>query len=124
MKITKQDHDESLAKLRKGLSPRDSVYTCLRNVSRSGMSRRITVHVVHDGELLDITWHVHNVTGFSMRDGQLIVNGCGMDMGFHVVYTLGRYLFPDGFAQHGRGRNGDASGWDNDGGYALNHRWL
>ena len=23
-----------------------------------------------------------------------------------------------------RGRNGDKSGWDDDGGYALNHRWL
>jgi hypothetical protein len=22
------------------------------------------------------------------------------------------------------GRNGDPSGWDNDGGYALNHRWI
>ncbi len=54
----------------------------------------------------------------------LVVGGCGMDMGFHIVYNLGRVLFPDGFKVEGRGRNGDTSGWDKDGGYALNHRWL
>lgn len=84
------------------------------------------------------------------RDG-LIVTGCGMDMGFATVYNLSRYLFPDGFGVEGisdidgakvrpeskqdaaamvangykfRGRNGDASGWDDDGGYALSHSWL
>ena len=68
-------------------------------------------------------------------------------MGFEVVYNLGRQLFPKGFGtvSYGGicpqtkeeaerlvatgktsfcGRNGDKSGWDNDGGYALKHRWL
>lgn len=88
------------------------------------------------------------------RDNSLIVSGCGMDMGFACVYNLGRRLFPDGFGEEGtcsdgrkarpqtreaaekmlshtaypglvfRGRNGNGSGWDNDGGYALNYRWL
>jgi len=88
------------------------------------------------------------------RDNSLIVGGCGMDMGFACVYRLGRCLFPNGFGELGttkdgrkvrpaskedaekmlthsayegltfRGRNGDPSGWDNDGGYALNYRWL
>ena len=45
-------------------------------------------------------------------------------MGFEIVYNLGRKLFHDGFKVEGRGRNGDMSGHDNDGGYALKHRWL
>lgn len=88
------------------------------------------------------------------RDNSLIVSGCGMDMGFACVYNLGRRLFQAGFGELGttkdgrkvrpssaedaahmlnhsayegltfRGRNGNSSGWDNDGGYALNYRWL
>ena len=70
-----------------------------------------------------------------------------MNMRFATVYALGRALFPDGFGimgekdgkrrrpkspeaaaqmvRHGwafRGRNGDTSGWDTDGGYALRNR--
>ena len=73
------------------------------------------------------------------------VAGCGMDMVYAIAYNLGRVLWPEGFgvrcregswkgslpttkeiaaeaAANGaifRGRNGDASGWDSDGGYAL-----
>jgi hypothetical protein len=73
-----------------------------------------------------------------------------MDMGWELVYTLGCYLWPEGFGIKGKlplgrtcrpatkekaalavskgaefyGRNGDTSGWDDDGGYALSHRWL
>ena len=43
------------------------------------------------------------------KDG-LVVKGCGMDMGFHVVYTLSSLLFRDT-------AKGDA-------GYCLNHAWL
>ena len=67
------------------------------------------------------------------RDG-LIVGGCGMDMGFEIVYNLGRTLWPDGApcvgekCQSNDHHNGD---WDytagklhRDGGYALKHQWL
>lgn len=73
------------------------------------------------------------------------MKGCGMDMAFAAVYELGRILWPEGFGERGiapfgseyrpdtkekaqkfvskgvkfRGRNGDPSGWDDDGGYAL-----
>jgi hypothetical protein len=108
-----------------------NVYTKVNSVSRSGMSRRISLYVVVDGEIRDITWHVARAFGEStkqrgeyVQDAGLHVGGCGMDMCFATVYNLGRVLFPDGFAVEGRGRNGDGSGWDNDGGYALNKRDL
>lgn len=79
----------------------------------------------------------------------LEVGECGMDMCFATVYNLGSALFPDGFGLEGqaelstrilkktpetltewqamtatgfkfaRGRNGDTSGWEKSGGYAL-----
>lgn len=52
-----------------------------------------------------------------------------MDMGFELVYRLGRRLYPEGFkprdAGRSRGRNGEsADDVDLDGGYAFNHEWL
>ena len=46
----------------------------------------------------DITWDVMHVLGYRRSDktGGLRVSGCGMDMGFHVVYNLGYVLWPDG----------------------------
>jgi len=58
------------------------------------------------------------------KSGGIKIGGCGMDMGFELVYCLGRKLFPDGFKVKGIGRNGDTSGWDKDGGYALKYNWL
>lgn len=61
---------------------------------------------------------------FDERYEAVKIGGCGMDMGFHIAYELGRVLFPEGFKVDGVGRNGDTSGWDNDGGYALYQRWM
>lgn len=98
----------------------------------------------------DISWRVADAIGSRWdykRRGGVVMRGCGMNMCFEAVYILGRVLFPDGFGIIGehdgkrkrpatakqaarmvrdgwrfRGRNGDASGWDNDGGYALDYR--
>lgn len=141
----------AIAQLRESLAPGDTVYTVLRNVSRSGMSRRIDLYKMTADGPLYLTGYAANALGERSPDGGLKVDGCGMDMGFHLVYSLSRVLFPEGFGVVGslpddahkyraiteggarayvaqgvkfHGRNGDASGWDNDGGYALSHRWL
>lgn len=49
------------------------------------------------------------------------VGGCGMDMGFHLVYNLGATLWPKGTRKPHGTRNGEA---DTAGGYALKHAWL
>ena len=139
MKPTKEEQTQSreflLNELK--LKPDDKVYTILRHVSRSGMSRRIsTIYIKKvqtgdiaeewNGEPLDITPAVSRLLDYPRNyphDG-MRVDGCGMDMGFEVVYNLGRVLFPDGFKVDGIGRNGDRSGWDKDGGYALKQEWL
>lgn len=49
------------------------------------------------------------------------VGGCGMDMGFHLVYNLGATLWPNGTRKPHGTRNGEP---DTAGGYALKHTWL
>lgn len=114
-----------IAELLKLLQPGDKVYCLVRSVSSSGMSRKMSLYIVRDNDIRSITSYVADILQWGIDDkGYLKVSGCGMDMGFHTVYTLGRYLFRDGFKVEGRGRNGDTSGHDSDGGYALKHEWI
>lgn len=116
---------ESLVYLASMVKPGDTVYTILRSVSRSGMSRVISLLIVHNGEIRDITGYATDILGWRDTGDGLRVNGVGMDAGFHAVYSLSAALFPDGFVVTDKyGRNGDTSGFDKDGGYALKHRWL
>lgn len=50
--------------------------------------------------------------------GGVRVGGCGMDMGFALVYDLGRTLYPKGV------KKGYSGSPESDGGYALKHEWL
>ena len=55
------------------------------------------------------------------KTGGVKVAGCGMDMGFALVYNLGHTLWPKGTRKPHGTRNGEP---DNCGGYALKHRWI
>lgn len=145
--------DDARKHLLSVLKPYQDVYTNVHHVSQSGMSRDISVHIVEDGSISDISYHVAILCDYPMgKKGGIRVGGCGMDMGFSVVYDLSSRLFPDGFGIEGIyppnsedkctpktkehaehlvkvgaifcGRNGDKSGWDNSGGYALKQRWM
>ena len=114
MKVSKADKAESLKSLRKLCPPGTEVFTILRHVSRSGMSRDISLYVMADGQPVDITWHVSKVLGQSMaRRGHAVkVGGCGMDMGFHLVHSLA-------YAIHGVVGRPHVSP-----GYTLRHSWM
>lgn len=122
------ERKEAIAKLRKWLRPGKQVFTILRQCSRSGMSRHISLVIASGkGEMFDISYWASRAMGDRLaNDGGIIIGGCGMDMGFALVYNLGRTLWPKGFKlpKGKRGRNGDTSGFDTDGGYALEQRWL
>lgn len=94
----------------KKFCPRDTtVYTVLRGVSRSGTSRRIDCYSIVDGELMYLSGYIEGITDMKRhKDGGLLVHGCGMDMGFHIVYNLSAALY----------------GHDNRGGYELHHKWI
>jgi hypothetical protein len=108
--------------LRKMVKPGQTVYTILRHVSASGMSRRISLVIVSGAEIHKLDHLAAGAMGDTLhKDGGIVVSGCGMDMGFHLVYDLGRTLWPKGTRKPHGTRNGQP---DRDGGYALKHEWL
>ena len=130
---------EAIDRLREWIKPGDTLHTQLRHVSRSGMSRVIQVVKISCGssepEIFYLGYNVAHAIGMPYdreREG-VKVGGCGMDMGFHLVYELSHALFPDGFECVGQGcpsndhSNGDRNHEPHqhrDGGYAVRSRWL
>ena len=145
VKLTKAqeaERQEIIKYLRSMLKAGDTVYTNLNHVSRSGMMRHISVSIIKDNARINISGYVAKALQYTRaNDGSLKVGGCGMDMGFHIVYCLSRTLFPNGFECIGEG---DVNKWGSrcpsndhtngdrdykphnhsDGGYALRHQWL
>lgn len=135
MNAKQTEKQEAIARLREWVKPGDTIYTVLRNTSRSGMSREIGIVLISkNGSMLHPNYMVAKALGYRVgkRDG-VIVGGCGMDMGFHIVYNLGRVLFQDEFICTGATcRSNDYSNGDrnrephkhSDAGYSLNHSWI
>lgn len=135
--------DEAKATLLKFIKPGDTVYTILRHVSSSGMSRSIDIVIMRDGQPWVISYLVAQIAGerIDEKHGGIKVGGCGMDMGAHLVYGLSYSLFRDGFYCTGD-KDCPANDHNNDGmmtgnkegysterkhsdpGYSLRRRWL
>ena len=114
---------QAISSLREILKPGQTVYSVLRHVSASGMSRRISFMIPQaGGSMRNLDYLIGVACDYKQSYKQgLIVGGCGMDMGFAVVYHIGRTIWPDGTPEpHGR-RNGEL---DSDGGYALKSEWI
>lgn len=97
-KLQQSERAEACAELRETLKPGTTVYTVLRHVSRSGMSRNIDVYVMEGNEPRRITWSVAKAADLTYdRKAEAIkIGGCGIDMGFHIVYNLSRSLYSNG----------------------------
>lgn len=110
-----REKQEQLENLRKWFPIGSTVYTILRHVSATGMSRDISIVCIHPEEHGTGTrWISHPNYAVSKvlrlrlvtKNGSdaVRVGGCGMDMGFHLVNSLGYAIYNDG--------------------YALKHEWL
>jgi len=105
--MTKKEKEklEAIELLKKNINIGDTLFTKIEKVSTSGMSRQIKVLDIKNGEPSYWSYYVSKVLGYTLKDnGAIFVKGCGMDMGFHVVYQLSKVLFNDG--------------------YAIKHRWI
>lgn len=93
------DRENAIAFLKGIVNEGDTVYTVIRGVSASGMSRSMDLFVVRNNQILRITSRVVDAIGGSWDKKRccLRVSGCGMDMGFAVVYDLASVLFQDGY---------------------------
>ena len=111
-RYTKEATAKAIEYLRAELTPGRTVYTKITHVSRSGMSRSIECYLAQGRDnLTDITWLVARATNSRVDNnhGGIIMGGCGMDMGFGLVYNLGRTLYPNGVPCTGsRGHDAEA----------------
>ena len=98
--------EEAIAELKEILKPGDDVYTLIRRVSSSGMSRCIDVYFITDNQPRWLSRYVAKALQWTYdeKTESVRVGGCGMDMGFHLIHSLSYALFGDG--------------------YSLNQRWL
>lgn len=128
--------NESLEALKRMLKPGDTIYTVLRSVSRSGMSRKIDLYFFDtEGNKHYLSGYAANACEWNRDDqGAIKVGGCGMDMGFHLVYTLGRVMYREGYEcagdklccsnDHFNGDRDYTPHIHKDGGYAFKHEWI
>ena len=135
MKATKEQRQAALDQLRALLPPGSKVHTVIRNVSRSGMSRSIDAYLLLDGDRRWLSRYIAIACEMSFDEKRecLKIGGCGMDMGFAIVYDLTRTLYPDGFEcigekcpsnDHSNGDRDYTPHHHRDGGYALRQEWL
>jgi hypothetical protein len=112
-----QEREGAIEKLRALFAGDDKpvIHTIIRHVSASGMSRDISLIYVKEGAIHNITywgalaldWKLSEKSG----NRAIRVGGCGMDMGFHTVYTLSRVIYRDTATKI-------------DPGYVLTQAWL
>ena len=146
MTTNQQERQEHRHALLEWLEPNDTVYTVLRHRSASGMTRWIDLllikqpdaeHIPWRPQIFDISWRAAKFMGYPVNtrnhDG-IEIGGAGMDMGFELVYILGRSLWPEGFTcignhtcpanDHVNGDRDYSPHTHRDGGYALRQKWL
>ena len=128
--------DENITKLKELLIKGDYyIYTKLNHVSKSGMFRLISCFVIIDNKPFNLDRYIEKLGNYKRdknRDG-LRVSGCGMDMGFDVVYNTSRGVFKE-FICLGENKcksndhvNGDRNykpHKHSDSGYLLKQKWL
>lgn len=128
------DKQLAILRLRELCPPGSTILCVLDHVSRSGMSRRITFYA-NDADTSYLNGYIAKLGHYKQpaNSDSLRVDGCGMDMGFAVVYDIGATIYGDGFECLGdRCPSNDHSNGDRDysphmhssGGYSLKHRWL
>lgn len=97
--IIEQEQKALTAYLKSLFAPGKEIYRSVLHVSASGMSREIGLYIVKDNRILDISFEVASVLGWtkSKTKRAVRVEGCGMDMIFHTIYELSQRLFNDGY---------------------------
>lgn len=131
--------ESAIKELREMFKPGDTVTTVLRHVSQSGMSRSISVI---GPDMHDVSFFIVRAMGekFDDRWGGVKIGGCGMDMGFSLVYGLSRTLYPqynctgnrswgdrcpsNTHVNPGDEKNNYSPSVVHTDGYALSQRWL
>jgi hypothetical protein len=92
--------------LREILSTHETVFAIVTHVSRSGMQRRIQFYVIDGGDMRRLSHLVATVLGERLTDDGVVINGTGMDMGWHEIYSC-RYQLGLGETRYSGSSVGD-----------------
>ena len=101
------EREEAIETLRAAFPVGSTVWTVVRHVARSGMSRKISALKIgpdafEEGRtsVLDYSGAVARALGRKLDHDHLAVvcHGAGMDMTFELVYALGQALHGDGYS--------------------------
>ena len=113
--------EAAIGELHSYLKPGSNVFSVWRHTSASGMTHCFDFYAIIDNEPIRLTYLMCVACGFryDTKRNALKTQGCGMDMAFDAVYSLGMAMWPQGTAKPHSTRNGEP---DTCGGYALNHR--
>ena len=84
--------EDAIEELKGVLKNGDTLYTNVQHVSGSGMTRDIKVIKISDNRPLNFNYWVAKALGYRMKNNGIRISGCGMDMGFALIYNLSRTL--------------------------------
>jgi hypothetical protein len=78
----------------------DTIYTVLLSVSSNGMNRHIMTVIRTEKGVRNISRLIAQALGMKFNNDKncISISGCGMDMGFSIVYDLGSVLFNAGYS--------------------------
>ena len=95
----KTDKERAEAFLKDWFPKGSTAHTTVVHVAQSGMSRHIKVFAISGERIQNVSYSISKLLGWRLtKNDAVFVSGCGMDMGFHLIYTLSRKLYDDGYA--------------------------
>jgi len=98
----KEDKNEIIRRLKQVFPVGSTAYTSLVDVTKSGMTRWIKVIKIEEDRPFYYSYPINTLLDCKQetRNGSqcVKVGGCGMDMGFHLIYTISSILHDDGYA--------------------------
>lgn len=95
-----QARAEAICELQKLCPPGTKLWTVMRSINRGRTVRRFDVLLRTDEthHLLNAFIERLNLGWKRDRDGHLVTNTCGNDVGFEVVYRVSSLIHGDGYA--------------------------
>tara|TARA_R110002050_G_scaffold187774_1_gene322151 strand:- start:548 stop:868 length:321 start_codon:yes stop_codon:yes gene_type:complete len=100
--MNKKEIKEIKKELKKAFPKGSTAYTKLIHCSQSGMTRIIQVINIKKNEPFYNAYKISQLLDYkhAEKNGDMgvKVGGCGMDMGFHLIYNLSSVLYKDGYA--------------------------
>ena len=84
-----------LPSLKKAIGGKNGkIYAQVNTVAKSGMSRTVSLFIIHKGEIINLNSTVFaHVYGDTVTRDYVRIGGCGMDMLFECTYRLYHFLF-------------------------------